>query len=68
MLSGFDFLPTSEGSRKYFNIITLMGAFQMNGAPMGWLNTPQTFQERIMSEILTPVIYMEIKTLALASG
>ena len=63
VLSGFDFLPTAESSRQYFNIITAHGAHQMCGAPMGWLNTPMIFQERIMNEILRPAgLYGNIDT------
>ena len=54
VLSGFDFLETQEESRRYFNIITPHGAFTMCGAPMGWVNTPAMFQERLMTEILQP--------------
>ena len=54
VLSGFDFLPTEEGSQKYFNLITPDGAYTMCGAPMGWLNTPAIFHERIVTEILQP--------------
>ena len=54
VLSGFDFLETEEKSRKFFNITTSHGAFSMCGAPMGMVNTPAMFQERIMTEILQP--------------
>ena len=54
ILSGFNFLETVEKSRKFFTIITSQGAHTMCGVPMGWLNTPAMFQNRIMTEILQP--------------
>ena len=55
VLSGFDFLPTATNSQKYFTLVTKDGAYTMCGAPMGWLNTPALFQERIQSNILKPI-------------
>ena len=54
VLAGFDFLPTGENSQKYFNLITPEGAFTMCGAPMGWVNTPAIYHNRIVTEILEP--------------
>ena len=54
VFSGFDYLSTSERSQKYFNIVTLEACVTMLGAPMGWTNTPQIYQNRIVEEILKP--------------
>ena len=54
VFSGFDYLPTSERSQKYFNIVTLEACVTMLGPPMGWTNTPQIYQNRIVEEILKP--------------
>ena len=54
VFSGFDYLPTSEKSQKYFNLVTLESCVTMLGAPMGWRNTPQIYQNRILEEILKP--------------
>ena len=54
VFSGFDYLPTSERSQKYFNIVTLEACVTMLGAPMGWTNPPQIYQNRIVEEILKP--------------
>ena len=54
ILSGFDFLRTHEESQKYFTLVTNEGSYTMIGAPMGWTNTPQLFQSRILEEILKP--------------
>ena len=51
MLSGFNLLRTVS---KLFVIITPFGAFRMVSAPMGWLNTPAIFQDRIVTEVLIP--------------
>ena len=50
-LSGFDLLRTSS---DIFILITPIGAFQMKCAPMGWVNTPQIFQNRMETEVLLP--------------
>ena len=50
--SGLDYLPTSKRSQKYFNIVTAECCMTMLGAPMGWCNTPQMYQNRILEEIL----------------
>ena len=54
ILSGFDYLPVEEDSRKYFVIVTCFGSFEFCGSPQGWVNTPQFFQNRMLSEILQP--------------
>ena len=55
VLSGFDFLPVEKESQHIFTISTPFGAFRMKGAPMGWCNTAQLFQARMMQEILNPL-------------
>eukprot|EP00924_Labyrinthula_sp_SR-Ha-C_P001902 augustus_masked-scaffold_30-processed-gene-2.69-mRNA-1 protein AED:0.48 eAED:0.48 QI:0/-1/0/1/-1/1/1/0/1817 len=52
ILSGFDFLATKPEHRKYFTLITRRGAWQLNGAPMGWANTPALFCDRIVNDII----------------
>ena len=54
VLSGFDFLRVHEDSQKFLNIVTLEGNYCMLGSPMGFLNTPQVFQNRMLEEILKP--------------
>ena len=55
VISGFDFLRVEKSSQEIFVITTPFGAFRMKGAPMGWCNTPQLFQARIVQEILHPI-------------
>jgi|GEM_PF-2679083 len=51
-LSGFDMLQVSRSSTKYFGITTPFGVYLMLGAPMGFLNTPAVFMQRIIQYIL----------------
>eukprot|EP00924_Labyrinthula_sp_SR-Ha-C_P001742 snap_masked-scaffold_64-processed-gene-0.37-mRNA-1 protein AED:0.39 eAED:0.40 QI:0/0/0/1/1/1/2/0/1625 len=55
ILSGFDYLPVAENSRKYFTIVTYFGCYEMCGSPQGWVNTPQLFQNRMLTDILRPL-------------
>ena len=55
VLSGFDFLPVEESSQTKLTVSTPFGAYRMCGAPMGWTNTAQLFQARIMQEVLNPL-------------
>ena len=50
-LSGFDLLRTTSDD---FVLITPVGAFKMHCAPMGWINTPMIFQNRMEVEVLLP--------------
>ena len=50
-LSGFDLLRTTS---DVFVLITPLGSYRMNCAPMGWVNTPQIFQHRLEVEVLEP--------------
>ena len=54
ILSGFDYLPVHEDSQKYFTLVTQEGSYTMIGSPMGFCNTPQVFQARILEEVLKP--------------
>eukprot|EP00924_Labyrinthula_sp_SR-Ha-C_P012396 augustus_masked-scaffold_10-processed-gene-5.53-mRNA-1 protein AED:1.00 eAED:1.00 QI:0/0/0/0/1/1/4/0/391 len=37
ILSGFDYLPMAEDSRKYFTIVAYFGCYEMCGSPQGWV-------------------------------
>ena len=52
MLSGFDLLRTHPEDTQYFGISTPFGTYRMLGAPMGYTNTPQIYQERMTQDIL----------------
>ena len=54
VLFGFDYLSVHEDSRKYFTLVTQEGSYTMLGSPMGFVNTPQVFQNRMLEEILKP--------------
>ncbi len=43
-LSGYELLKVDEECRKYFGIVTPFGNSEMNGSPMGYLNTPVVYQ------------------------
>ena len=43
VLSGFDFLEVEPDRRKYFTVVTPFGAYQMAGAPQGWVNSSQLY-------------------------
>lgn len=48
----FDLLNVLIEGQQYFGISTMYGTFVMFRAPMGFLNIPTTYQERMMREIL----------------
>eukprot|EP00924_Labyrinthula_sp_SR-Ha-C_P015563 augustus_masked-scaffold_4-processed-gene-3.53-mRNA-1 protein AED:1.00 eAED:1.00 QI:0/0/0/0/1/1/2/0/621 len=52
VLSGFDFLPTHDKYKDIFTLVTRRLAYRMNGAPMGWCNTPALFADRIVNQIV----------------
>ena len=52
MHSGFDLLRTYEPHQKYFSLTTIFGSFKMCGAPMGFVNTPVTYQNRMVRYVL----------------
>ena len=51
-LSGFDMLRVRPDCTQYFAISTVFGVFRMLATPMGFVNTPFIYQERIVAEIL----------------
>ena len=61
--SGYDYLPVDEASKKYFNLLMPWGsAYQLQGAPQGWINSPMFFQQRIVEQIIQPTgLYNENK-------
>jgi len=48
----FNFLPVEEESRKFLVMITENSAYEYCGSPMGFVNTPVVFQNRIVNELL----------------
>eukprot|EP00924_Labyrinthula_sp_SR-Ha-C_P001499 augustus_masked-scaffold_55-processed-gene-1.60-mRNA-1 protein AED:1.00 eAED:1.00 QI:0/0/0/0/1/1/2/0/578 len=52
VLSGFDFLPTHDKYKDIFTLVTRRLAYRMNGAPMGWCNTPALFADIIVNQIV----------------
>eukprot|EP00924_Labyrinthula_sp_SR-Ha-C_P002066 augustus_masked-scaffold_99-processed-gene-0.2-mRNA-1 protein AED:1.00 eAED:1.00 QI:0/0/0/0/1/1/3/0/1782 len=52
ILSGFDFLETEEKSKDIFTLVTRRSAWRLRGAPMGWMNTPALFCERVVNEVV----------------
>ena len=61
--SGYDYLPTEDSSKKYFNLIMPWGAaYEMQGAPQGWINSPMYFQDRMVRELMMPTGYYLAKT------
>lgn len=51
-LCGFDMLKVREGDTTYFCISTPWGVYRMLAAPMGFLNTPAIFMDRIIAYVL----------------
>eukprot|EP00924_Labyrinthula_sp_SR-Ha-C_P014086 maker-scaffold_56-snap-gene-1.65-mRNA-1 protein AED:0.48 eAED:0.55 QI:0/0/0/1/0/0/2/0/243 len=52
ILSGFDFLPTREEHREIFTLVTRRSTYTLNGAPMGWSNTPALFFGQKINEVI----------------
>eukprot|EP00924_Labyrinthula_sp_SR-Ha-C_P009982 snap_masked-scaffold_21-processed-gene-5.42-mRNA-1 protein AED:0.45 eAED:0.45 QI:0/-1/0/1/-1/1/1/0/1856 len=52
ILSGFDFLETEESSKDIFTLVTRRSAWRLRGAPMGWMNTPALFCDRVVNEVV----------------
>eukprot|EP00924_Labyrinthula_sp_SR-Ha-C_P004037 augustus_masked-scaffold_3-processed-gene-11.43-mRNA-1 protein AED:1.00 eAED:1.00 QI:0/0/0/0/1/1/4/0/1016 len=52
ILSGFDYMPVHKNSTHFSTIVTPIEAYEMIGSPMGWINTPMLFQERMQTEVL----------------
>eukprot|EP00924_Labyrinthula_sp_SR-Ha-C_P006883 augustus_masked-scaffold_8-processed-gene-3.1-mRNA-1 protein AED:1.00 eAED:1.00 QI:0/0/0/0/1/1/3/0/500 len=60
VMSGFDYLPIEEESKKFFNMATPWGAsYEFQGTVQGWKNSPLYFQNRVFREVLEPLGYME---------
>eukprot|EP00924_Labyrinthula_sp_SR-Ha-C_P016346 augustus_masked-scaffold_6-processed-gene-0.8-mRNA-1 protein AED:0.41 eAED:0.42 QI:0/0/0/0.5/1/1/2/0/484 len=59
VMSGFDYLPIEEESKKFFNMATPWGAsYEFQGTVQGWKNSPLYFQNRVFREVLEPLGYM----------
>ena len=54
ILSGFGFLPIEEELQRYFTMVTLTSVWRMQGAPMGWSNTPALYGNQTITEIVKP--------------
>ena len=54
VLSGFDMLQTDSDSQHLFGISTVFGVYKLKGAPQGFINTPATYSDRMIREILGP--------------
>ena len=54
-LSGFDLLPVHPAHSTFFCINTVFGCFKLLGAPMGFINTPSVYQDRLVTEILNGI-------------
>eukprot|EP00924_Labyrinthula_sp_SR-Ha-C_P000933 augustus_masked-scaffold_7-processed-gene-8.3-mRNA-1 protein AED:1.00 eAED:1.00 QI:0/0/0/0/1/1/3/0/788 len=52
ILSGFNFLETEEKSKDIFTLVTRRSAWRLREAPMGWMNTPALFCERVVNEVV----------------
>eukprot|EP00924_Labyrinthula_sp_SR-Ha-C_P009660 snap_masked-scaffold_22-processed-gene-2.40-mRNA-1 protein AED:0.48 eAED:0.48 QI:0/-1/0/1/-1/1/1/0/1851 len=52
ILSGFDFLETDDNSKDIFTLVTRRSAWRLRGAPMGWMNTPALFCDRVVNEVV----------------
>ena len=51
-LSGFDMLSLTERASYVFCIATPFGTFGLKGAPMGFIDTPMVYQQRVIRYIL----------------
>eukprot|EP00924_Labyrinthula_sp_SR-Ha-C_P007842 maker-scaffold_28-snap-gene-4.90-mRNA-1 protein AED:0.29 eAED:0.34 QI:0/0/0/1/0/0/2/0/1181 len=51
VVSGFDQLAIIERAKKYFNLTTTYGVFQLQFAPMGYHSTPVFFHQRMVYHI-----------------
>ena len=52
MLFGFDLLAVDDRDKWVFVLISIFGAFRMNGSPMGYLATPAVYQNRLVRYVL----------------
>eukprot|EP00924_Labyrinthula_sp_SR-Ha-C_P013650 snap_masked-scaffold_5-processed-gene-9.31-mRNA-1 protein AED:0.24 eAED:0.26 QI:0/0/0/1/1/1/2/0/662 len=51
VVSGFDQLAITNRAKKYFNLMTTYGVFQLQFAPMGYHSTPVFFHQRMVDHI-----------------
>eukprot|EP00924_Labyrinthula_sp_SR-Ha-C_P006385 augustus_masked-scaffold_57-processed-gene-0.54-mRNA-1 protein AED:1.00 eAED:1.00 QI:0/0/0/0/1/1/5/0/2940 len=51
VISGFDQLAITDRAKKYFNLMTTYGVFQLQFAPMGYHSTPVFFHQRMVDHI-----------------
>eukprot|EP00924_Labyrinthula_sp_SR-Ha-C_P013237 augustus_masked-scaffold_45-processed-gene-0.3-mRNA-1 protein AED:1.00 eAED:1.00 QI:0/0/0/0/1/1/12/0/1692 len=51
VVSGFDQLAITDRAKKYFNLMTTYGVFQLQFAPMGYHSTPVFFHQRMVDRI-----------------
>eukprot|EP00924_Labyrinthula_sp_SR-Ha-C_P015919 augustus_masked-scaffold_4-processed-gene-13.10-mRNA-1 protein AED:0.70 eAED:0.70 QI:0/0/0/0.25/1/1/8/0/1008 len=51
VVSGFDQLGIIEEAKKYFNIVSEHGTFQLQFAPMGYHSTPEFFHQRMVDKV-----------------
>ena len=54
-LSGFDLLPVHPAHSTFFCISTVYGCYKLLGAPMGFINTPSIYQDRLVNEVLNGI-------------
>lgn len=59
VLSGFDMLRTEADSVKYFGITTVFGTYHLLGTPMGFVNTPAVYSDRMIREIMRDLFMRE---------
>eukprot|EP00924_Labyrinthula_sp_SR-Ha-C_P000607 augustus_masked-scaffold_27-processed-gene-4.59-mRNA-1 protein AED:1.00 eAED:1.00 QI:0/0/0/0/1/1/3/0/1847 len=51
VVSGFDQLAITDRAKKYFNLMTTYGVFQLQFSPMGYHSTPVFFHQRMVDHI-----------------
>eukprot|EP00924_Labyrinthula_sp_SR-Ha-C_P015833 snap_masked-scaffold_4-processed-gene-10.19-mRNA-1 protein AED:1.00 eAED:1.00 QI:0/-1/0/0/-1/1/1/0/533 len=52
VVSGFGQLGTTEEAKKYFNIVSEHGTYQLNFAPMGYHSTPVFFHQQMVKHVV----------------
>eukprot|EP00924_Labyrinthula_sp_SR-Ha-C_P009054 snap_masked-scaffold_2-processed-gene-11.4-mRNA-1 protein AED:0.14 eAED:0.14 QI:0/-1/0/1/-1/1/1/0/1364 len=52
VVSGFDQLGITEEAKKYFNIVSEHGTYQLNFAPMGYHSTPVFFHQQMVKHVV----------------
>eukprot|EP00924_Labyrinthula_sp_SR-Ha-C_P006445 augustus_masked-scaffold_57-processed-gene-1.64-mRNA-1 protein AED:1.00 eAED:1.00 QI:0/0/0/0/1/1/9/0/1857 len=56
VVSGFDQLDITEEAKKYFNIVSEHGTFQLQFAAMGYHSTPVFFHQRRVDEVVGEIL------------